>query len=112
MFRISVIRKIWETLFYTKRKVNESEKSDSATLNGAELLSIVVDENARGQKIGKRLVEALEKYFTDNDIHAYKVVTYSKDANANAFYRACGFIKQTEFLHHGNLMFEYSKTIQ
>jgi len=29
----------------------------------------------------------LERYFTENGVHDYKVVTYSKDANANTFYQ-------------------------
>jgi ribosomal protein S18 acetylase RimI-like enzyme len=111
MLSLTTLEKIIETLFYTKRKNNKNKDSEVKSSNGAELLSIAVDENARGQKIGKKLISALEKYLTDNNIHAYKVVTYSKDDNANVFYRACGFIKQSEFIHHGNLMFEYSKAI-
>jgi ribosomal protein S18 acetylase RimI-like enzyme len=121
IFRISVLIKILETLFYTEKKQRcrgadqkiRADRGKSNTSHGrAELLSIVVDENFRGQKIGKKLVDSLERYFTENGVHDYKVVTYSKDANANAFYQACGFIKRAEFIHHGNVMFEYSKTLE
>jgi ribosomal protein S18 acetylase RimI-like enzyme len=113
-------KRIFETLFYYRKT------QPSATVNRdhsgshpkaphvsccAELLSIAVDKYSRGRKIGKKLVDALEEYFANNGVHTYKVVTFSEDSNANAFYRACGFVKQGEFPHHGNLMFEYSKTI-
>jgi ribosomal protein S18 acetylase RimI-like enzyme len=108
---IHVIKKAMETLFYTikwgKRKKDKRAKEKIS----AELLSIAVDENFRGRKVGKGLVEALDNYFQNKNINIYKVVTYSKDTNANKFYLACGFSKHTEFVHHGNVMFEYTKTI-
>jgi ribosomal protein S18 acetylase RimI-like enzyme len=112
LFKISNLKKILETLFYTRHKKEITGIDRKTASCNAELLSIVVDENFRGQKIGKKLIEALERYFTENNISAYNVVTYSKDTNANIFYQACGFNKYAEFIHHGNLMFEYSKTIK
>jgi len=120
IFKISNVIKILETLFYTtKHKRSKHKETGTKSTNeiegsspSAELLSIVVDENARGQKIGKKLVEALERYFHENGISIYKVVTYSKDSNANKFYQSCGFRKRAEFIHHGNVMFEYTKIIE
>jgi ribosomal protein S18 acetylase RimI-like enzyme len=108
---INVIKKTFETLLYTVKSRKHKEEKPVQEKTPAELLSIVVDENCRGQKVGKGLVEALDKYFQMRNIGNYKVVTWSKDTNANIFYQACGFIKHAEFIHHGNLMFEYSKTI-
>ena len=111
IFKTSNLMKILETLFYSHNKKESRDEGKGTAPCRAELLSIVVDEKFRAQKIGKKLVESLERYFTENGVHDYKVVTYSKDANANTFYQACGFVKQTEFIHHGNLMFEYTKSI-
>jgi ribosomal protein S18 acetylase RimI-like enzyme len=112
IFKPSNLMKILETLFYSHNKKAPRDEEKGNAPCQAELLSIVVDETFRGQKIGKKLVDSLERYFAENGVHEYKVVTYSMDANANIFYQACGFVKQTEFIHHGNVMFEYSKTIE
>lgn len=112
IFKPSNLMKILETLFYAHNKKGPRDEEKGTASCYGELLSIVVDENSRGQKIGKKLVESLERYFMENNVVSYKVVTFSKDANSNGFYRARGFAKHTEFIHHGNLMFEYSKTIE
>lgn len=106
-FNLKVISQSFETLNYGFRK----EKDSIPNMCSAELLSVAVDTNVRGKGIGKELVESLEDYFSRNNITHYKVVTFSKDQNANKFYLSCKFKLDRQFTHHGNLLNQYVKEI-
>jgi dTDP-4-amino-4,6-dideoxygalactose transaminase/ribosomal protein S18 acetylase RimI-like enzyme len=79
---------------------------------GAELLSIAVSPEYRGRGAGRRLVGALEEFFTNRD-HAdrYRVITDASDPRSNAFYSGLGFERRGESVHHGYRMAEYVKPI-
>jgi GNAT superfamily N-acetyltransferase len=57
----------------------------------AELLSIIVSDQLRGQGIGKQLVHSFEEYMILNSIQEYKVYTDLKFSTGSAFYEKEGF---------------------
>jgi ribosomal protein S18 acetylase RimI-like enzyme len=114
-----------ETLRYGKpnrtqhtRTLNDEPRTtnDERRTPNSELLSIAVTPEARGQGLGRELVNAFEKWLVTRaqeprQIAAehYTVVTAAADPVSNAFYRSCGFELVREFAHHGNTMNEYSR---
>jgi ribosomal protein S18 acetylase RimI-like enzyme len=108
VFNFKACRMIIETILYgfKKERLVTVECSYSA-----ELLSIAVANFERGKGVGKELVSALEKRFTEYGVTQYKVVTFSEDQQSNDFYRACGFDVDHQFVHHGNVMNQYVKKI-
>ena len=101
------MRKVFETLFYAK-----TEPETGATIPdvSAELLSIAVSVDARGQGVGKHLIEALDEFFISRGlIGDYRVVTAAEDKRSNAFYRNAGFGFYRTFHHHDVPMNEYRK---
>jgi GNAT superfamily N-acetyltransferase len=118
LFSFKRLRRIVETLFYARRSdaapgfMNaELRNFEAPGLPPAELLAVAVDAAHRGKGAGKRLVAVLEKWYSEQGVKEYRVVTWSRDASSNAFYQACGFAKAREFGHHGNVMNEYRKSI-
>lgn len=57
----------------------------------AELLSIVVDEGARGTGVGSRLVHAFQDEMNQRGCPSAKVVVASDNVPASALYRSAGF---------------------
>lgn len=57
----------------------------------AEIKRMFVDPDARGLKLGKRLMEALEQLGRDNDIRAIRLETGISQPEAIGLYRACGY---------------------
>lgn len=114
VFRPSVFASIIETMLYPLihgKKPDNRKALSTATSADAELLSIAVDKSVRGQGVGKLLVSEMERYFTEEGLKEYRVVTFHADTGANAFYRSCGFLCVGTFFHHGNEMCEYTKSI-
>jgi ribosomal protein S18 acetylase RimI-like enzyme len=119
----ATIRKLLETARYgfvkkdTDKEIADTMKSGPSPVTGhsspssSELLSIAVDSSLRGKGTGKKLINELELFFKQHNVSSYKVVTYSKDNISNSFYVQCGFTLHRQFLHHGNLMNEYAKTV-
>jgi ribosomal protein S18 acetylase RimI-like enzyme len=104
---IKAAKMIIETFLYGfKTSTSETIKSIHA-----ELLSIAVLESGRGKGVGKALLVNLENFFRSSGVPNYKVVTFSKDEQANCFYRSCQFILNRQFVHHGNTMNEYVKEV-
>lgn len=95
----SVIRHLWETLRYPSEA--------GAHLPPAEILSIVVCKEARGQSIGRRLVRAAIEEFRRRGIEHIKVAAGAENEAPNAFYRKCGFRRALQRLHHGQTMNVY-----
>jgi ribosomal protein S18 acetylase RimI-like enzyme len=60
-------------------------------LPSAELLSVAVDATARGQGLGRRLVEALQEEFARRGTATSKVVVGADNAPALNLYRECGY---------------------
>jgi ribosomal protein S18 acetylase RimI-like enzyme len=108
LVNISIIKKLVETVLYgLKIKKNQNHTSDCA----AELLSVAVNSNYRGQGVGKNLVDALEVFLKKEYVKEYRVVTFSLDDCSNRFYSACNFAFTGRFSHHGNIMNTYNKKL-
>lgn len=62
---------------------------------------IAVDANARGQKIGAKLVSAVCDYCQNKGIYTIQVSTQMENVGANNFYKQQGFVplSQTEIYH-------------
>lgn len=80
----SLLPKIFETFFYP----NKVRYEDNII---AELIVIAVDKKYRGEKIGKELINILNKMFFKEKIYTYKVVVFKNNKQANNFYKAVGF---------------------
>ncbi len=115
VFRLTVYRKVIETLLYPllaeKAAKETTISADSNSQPRPELLSMAVDESARGTGIGKRLVAALDHELRESKIPGYYVVTHSVDERSNHFYLCCGFKKIRKFENHGKPMNEYFKML-
>jgi N-acetylglutamate synthase-like GNAT family acetyltransferase len=103
----SKLKKIIETALYGFRGRVDSQRSTLA----AELLSIAVDNKWRGMNNGRNLVNELEQFYKSHKVDSYKVVTMARDQHSNSFYKRCGFNFVTTFIHHKNVMNEYTKKI-
>ncbi len=51
---------------------------------------ICVDENARGQGVGRRLFEHVEKYARDEGFYNITLNVWAFNEGARAFYESCG----------------------
>ena len=71
-----------------------------------------VGEAARGLGVGRGLVHALERFFTESGAALeYEVVTDAEDPRSNAFYEGIGFSHRRRFVHHGHPMNAYHKRL-
>ena len=95
---LNILRKIFETLRYSKKnKIN-------ILLPKAELLSIAVKEDYQRKGVAQQLFKALAKEFYKNGINEFKIVVGDNLVNAKKFYRKMGCIKVGEFeLHRGEI---------
>ena len=93
MFRWSVIKRLWQTLRYPAEV--------GADVPAAELLSIAVNESARGRGVGQALVAAAVEEFRRRGIDRFKVAVWEGNETANAFYKRCGFELALQRKHHG-----------
>ncbi|MGB9595522.1 MAG: GNAT family N-acetyltransferase [Candidatus Poribacteria bacterium] len=78
-----LVKNVIQILFYSKKSSVEDVK--------AELVSIVVKEDYRGQKIGTFLLNNLINHFRRNGVFKFKVMVDKNNIEANAFYKASGF---------------------
>jgi ribosomal protein S18 acetylase RimI-like enzyme len=86
------------------------EASDPAR---AELLAIAVAEEARGQGVGKSLVNALEQELQSHGRRrGYFVSTNEDEIGSNAFYRATGFTFVGQKRHHDLMLNVYKKDFE
>lgn len=114
IFKVSFVIKCIETLIYPffinmKWSRKRSDGRQPAMAKQAELLAMVVKQDARRCGVGKALVKALELYFKRQNISSYKVVTSSKDEVSNIFYSTLGFQKVGLLAFHGNSLNSYIK---
>jgi ribosomal protein S18 acetylase RimI-like enzyme len=93
LVRPSVIRRMMQTLRYPAEAGEE--------LPPAEVLSIAVDEAARGKGVGKALMEAAFEEFRRRGISRVKVAVGAANEAANKFYLRCGFSLTLRREHHG-----------
>jgi ribosomal protein S18 acetylase RimI-like enzyme len=89
VFRVSVFKSIFQTLFY----VSENKKEQN--LPDAEIISVVVSPNYQGQGIARRLVIKILEEFKKRNSNKVKVLVGDK-LEANEFYKKMGF----EFIRH------------
>ncbi len=109
----SALRHIVETLTYPFRSSSEENTAARALQLPGELLSVAVSENARGQGVGRKLVETLETALGEWGYRGeYRVVTDSQDPRSNAFYLGVGFSAAGTFTHHGHLMSVFTKPLE
>jgi len=94
MLSLSTIRKVSETLFYPSRlkKMN---------LPLAELLSIVVDSQARAKGLATKLTQVGFAECVDRRIGKIKVLVGADNSPANKLYLRCGFELVTQIDNHG-----------
>jgi len=88
----AVAKKIVETLFYPSK--NEGK------LPSAELLSIVVDQNLQGQRIGEKLFIKLVGAFRERGITQFKVIVGENLTSACKFYEKMGGAFHSEIEVH------------
>jgi ribosomal protein S18 acetylase RimI-like enzyme len=91
--RPRLLKSVVETFFYGMT----SEQEDVT----AELVSIGVRSDRRGEGIGRWLCEALEEHFRRRGIGKYTVVARAQNQGANRFYEKLGFKLGKTFRLHG-----------
>lgn len=112
LVRPSTLRRVVETLTYPFRFRNESTDDAPRPDCSAELLSIAVHADARGKRVGKRLVAALEDFLGGRlRPLRYRVVTDALDPRSTAFYERVGFARLGEFTNHGHPMVMFVKDV-
>lgn len=94
IFSFSVLQRIVETLLYPRR-------ISRLHLPEAELLSIGVSAECRGQKIGARLIERGFQECAARGIDRVKVLVADFNKPANHLYQKTGFRLATQILNHG-----------
>ncbi len=99
LLRPSVIRRMWQTLRYP------SDVGDE--LPSAEILSIVVAEQARDKGVGAELIAAALDEFKRRGIPKIKVAVWDQNLPANKLYQRCGFNLAVTREHHGLAMNVY-----
>lgn len=102
--RPHLIKKVCETLFYSKKSGVDDVK--------AELVSIVVKDNQRGRGIGKKLFNELIAFFQENNITKFKVMLGKDNIGANKFYESLGFNFSFTFHLYGQDMNIYTYNIE
>lgn len=96
------IKKIAELAFLPKREQEEISGTP------AQLLSIVVDQNDRGEGIAQVLFERLISEFKNKSVASFKIVVGLELAHAEKFYARAGAIKAREVeVHQGERSYEY-----
>jgi len=97
MFSLRRMKKVLQTLFYASRI---KKKMD---LPSAELLSIVVAEQAQGKGIGKQLLERGFRECAKRDVDKVKVLVGANNEPAIKLYLKFGFELAGQFDNHGIL---------
>lgn len=104
LFSWTRLKRIWETLLYPSRVQAED-------LPAAELLSIAVSLQARGQGIASQLIEAGIAECRKRGMDRMKVLVGANLVAANKLYLKCGFEKAGEIMNHGALSNIYLRRI-
>jgi len=99
-----LLKEIRDTLRYPA-------KQSAQALPPAEILSIAVDDEARGKGVGRLLLDAaLDRARADGE-DRIKVLAGAKLKGANRFYPACGFQHAAEITQHGEVLNVYVREL-
>lgn len=98
----SVISKLIETLFYSKK-----ENLDIR----AELVVIATQTNIRSKGLGSKLIQYLNTEFLNRNINAYKVTVHNEMAKSNNFYIKNSMILSNQFTLYGHLWNVYTHSL-
>jgi ribosomal protein S18 acetylase RimI-like enzyme len=93
------VKRIFETLFYPRRVPQD--------LPRAEVLSVAVDGECRGQGVGGMLMQACLERFRSLGIGHVKAAVGAENPGANSYYRKAGFELVITMMHHGKAMNQY-----
>ncbi len=116
LWRPSLLKRVFQTFAYffrpTYGSTDDMAKVQAANPERSELLAIAVAKEARGQGIGKSLVEALERDLRNHGLRrTYFVSTKRDEIGSNAFYRAAGFTLIGQKRHHDLTLNVYKRDL-
>jgi ribosomal protein S18 acetylase RimI-like enzyme len=115
MWRPKLLQKVLHTAGYFFRRTaeaNDADSMDAADPARSELLAIAVAEQARGEGVGRSLVNALEEGLQhEGGRSRYFVSTNREEIGSNAFYRAAGFTLVGQKPHHDLMLNVYKKEL-
>jgi ribosomal protein S18 acetylase RimI-like enzyme len=115
-WRPSLFKKALQTVGYffrgTGDAVSDLAGAEAADPARSELLAIAVAEEARGQGVGRSLVNAVEQGLQNRGRRSrYFVSTNQDEVGSNAFYRAAGFTLVGQKRHHDLMLNVYKKEL-
>ena len=84
MIHPSLMKRILETLIYNK------QKSEMASAE-AELIAVILRKEYHRQKLGTKILHAINEEFSRRGVKSYVVRTYTDNKASNTFYIANGF---------------------
>jgi ribosomal protein S18 acetylase RimI-like enzyme len=76
-----------------------------------ELISIIVDPQHQGKKIGKKLIAEFEKTLKSRHHSAYFLIVGANNAPARQFYLSCGFREVGQVVSMGRQFVRLSKEV-
>ena len=108
-----IVRSVQTVLYPFLVSDNESNHNQSSeTQSTAELLSIMVEPDARSQGIGAQLLHALVDECKQQQIDFLDVTVDAQNAGARRFYERHGFIYERTFVLYGRDMCLYQLAIR
>lgn len=115
--RPRLILQTMQTLLYplvTERQRSDQKRERLPSSNSAvsaELLSIMVEPNHRGQGIGGKLLQQLVTSCQTRGVSTLDVTVDAQNQRARQFYSRHGFTEKNSFVLYGRLMCCYEKSI-
>lgn len=101
LFRPLIMKKVIESAIYPFKK-NKKKENDSIEITETELLSIAVNQNAKGTGIAQRLIETMFDECKRRNIRKIKVIVGAENSRANRFYEKVGFRFCSNIYIHGS----------
>ena len=98
MMKLSVLRKIFETVKYPFTLANTSKVVEEDSLPDAEILSMAVEQHVRGIGLSQNLVAAFFDECRNREIKTIKTVIWTENIRANRF-----FCEKLGFKLHSNI---------
>jgi ribosomal protein S18 acetylase RimI-like enzyme len=101
LFNPVIMKKVIESAIYPFKKI-KTKKNDSIEITETELLSIAVNQNAKGTGIAQRLIETMFDECKKRNIRKIKVIVGAENSRANRFYEKVGFRFCSNIYIHGS----------